>query len=267
VIAIHGNSKYGKLDADKFPVLASLNISNSDGFVTQHYFDGMLTEMVYLLGKENRCIDYKNYKNGTSKRLVSIPKHDDGAVFLKMAHRPYNLWIESLIEFLAGGSCNGHESATWLATYSGRHYKEEMTGVADKLGLGKRKMDSISFHAMATAIHANVTQRGGIKIHFNDWAGHRIFETDKALKDRIIENVIKPTTGVFEYAKDTPAKYSQPRECVYWKRRPVLCVAQDIAGLVEEEGGSLAPYKTVHNNQKKLIMTLLIGADHGVGGW
>jgi hypothetical protein len=43
-----------------------------------------------------------------------------------------------------------------------------MTGVADKLGLGKIKMDSISFHAMETAIHANVTQQRGIKRHFND---------------------------------------------------------------------------------------------------
>jgi hypothetical protein len=108
-----------------------------------------------------------------------------------------------------------------------------MAGVADKLGLGKRKMDSISFHAMATAIHANVTQQRGIKRQFNDWAGCRMFETNKALKDRINENVIKPTTVVFEYANDTTAKYSQPRECVeYWKRCPTLCVAQDIAGLV-----------------------------------
>jgi hypothetical protein len=85
----------------------------------------------------------RNKKNATSKRLVSIPNHDDGAVCSKMARRPDSLWIESLIEFLAGGSCNGHESATWLATYIGSHYKEEMTVVADKLGLGKRKMDSI----------------------------------------------------------------------------------------------------------------------------
>jgi hypothetical protein len=184
-------------------VLASLNISNIDGFVTHHYFDGMLTDLVSFLGKENRCIDYKNYKNGTSQRLVSIPKHDDGAVFSNMACRPDNLWIESLIEFLAGGSCNVHESATWLATYLGYHYNEEMTGVADKRGLGKRKMDSISSHAMATAIHGNVTQQRGIKRHFNDWEGRSMFETYKALKDRIIENVIKPTTGVFEYPKDT----------------------------------------------------------------
>jgi hypothetical protein len=174
-IARHGNSKYVNLDADKFPVLASLNISNSDGFVTQHYFDGMLTELVYLFGKDNRCIDFKNYKNGTSRRLVSITKHDDGALFLKMARLPDNLWIESLIEFLEGGSCNEHESATWLATYFGRHYKEEMTGVADKIGLGQIKMDYISFHAMATAIHVNVTQRRGIKRHFNDWAGRIMF--------------------------------------------------------------------------------------------
>jgi hypothetical protein len=73
-----------------------------------------------------------------------------------------------------------------------------MTGVAGKLKLGKRKMYSISFHAMATAIHANVTQQRGIKRQFNDWAGCRMFETDKALKDCIIENVIKPTTGVFK---------------------------------------------------------------------
>jgi hypothetical protein len=144
---MHRNSKYVKLDADKFPVLASFNISNSDGFVTQHYFDGMLTELVYFLGKEYRCIDYKNYKNVRIQRLVSIPKHDDGAIFLKMARRLDTLWIESLIEFLPGGSCNEHESATWLATYIGRHYEEEMIGVADKLGLGKRKMDSISFQA------------------------------------------------------------------------------------------------------------------------
>jgi hypothetical protein len=91
---MHRNLKYVKLDADKFPVLASLNISNSDDFVTQHYVYGMLTELVYLFVKDNRCIDYKNYKNGTSQRLVSIPKHDDGAVFLKMARRPDTLWIE-----------------------------------------------------------------------------------------------------------------------------------------------------------------------------
>jgi hypothetical protein len=110
-----------------------------------------------------------------------------------------------------------------------------MTRVADKLGLGKRKMDSISFHSMATAIHMNVTEQRGIKRHFNDWTGRRMFETDKALKDRIIENVIKPTTGFFEYAKDT-IKYSQPRERVnYWRQCPALCFAQDIAGLVEEE--------------------------------
>jgi hypothetical protein len=114
---MHINSKYVKLDGDKIPVLASLKISNSDGFVTQNYVDGMLTELVYLLGKENRCIDYKNYKNGTSQRLVIIPKHDDRAVFLKMARRPDNLWIESLIKFLLGGSCNERESATWLALY------------------------------------------------------------------------------------------------------------------------------------------------------
>jgi hypothetical protein len=72
-------------------VIASLNISNSDGFVTQHYFDDMLTELVYLLSKEKRCIYYKNYKNGTSQRSVSIPRHDDGAVFLKMARRTDNL--------------------------------------------------------------------------------------------------------------------------------------------------------------------------------
>jgi hypothetical protein len=63
-ITMHINSKYAKLDANKFPVLARLNISNSDGFVTQHYCDVILTELLYLLGKENRCIDYKNYKNG-----------------------------------------------------------------------------------------------------------------------------------------------------------------------------------------------------------
>jgi hypothetical protein len=86
---------------------------------------------------------------------------------------------------------------------------------------------------MATAIHANVTQQRGITRHFNDWAGRSMFETYKALKDRIIENVINPTTGVFEYAKDTTTNYSQPRERVkYWKRCPALCVAQDIAGLV-----------------------------------
>jgi hypothetical protein len=62
-IVMHRNSKYVKLDADKFPVLAILNIRNSDVFVTLHYFDGMLTELVDLLGKQNRCIDYKNYKN------------------------------------------------------------------------------------------------------------------------------------------------------------------------------------------------------------
>jgi hypothetical protein len=39
------------MDADKFTVLASFNISNSDGFVMQHYVDGMLTELVYLLVK------------------------------------------------------------------------------------------------------------------------------------------------------------------------------------------------------------------------
>jgi hypothetical protein len=45
-----------------------------------------------------------------------------------------------------------------------------------------------------------------------------MFEIEKALKDRIIENVINPTTGVFEYAKDTTTKCSQPREHVkYWK--------------------------------------------------
>jgi hypothetical protein len=121
---------------------------------------------------------------------------------------------------------------------------------------------------VATAINANVTQQRGIKRHFNDWKGHRMFETENALKDRIIENVIKPATRVFEYAKDTPAKYSQPRKRVkYWKRCPTLCVAQDIAGLVEEEGWLLAPYETVHNNQKKLGMPLLIRADHGVGAW
>jgi hypothetical protein len=109
---MHINSKYVKLDGDKIPVLASLKISNSDGFVTQNYVDGMLTELVYLLGKENRCIDYKNYKNGTSQRLVSIPKHDNGDVFLKMARRPDNLWIESLINFLPGDSCNERKSVT-----------------------------------------------------------------------------------------------------------------------------------------------------------
>jgi hypothetical protein len=51
-ITMHRNSEYVKLDADTFPVLDILNICNSDGFVTQHYFDGMLTELVYLLGKE-----------------------------------------------------------------------------------------------------------------------------------------------------------------------------------------------------------------------
>jgi hypothetical protein len=61
-----------------------------------------------------------------------------------------------------------------------------MTGVTDKLGLGKRKIDSVSFHAMATAIHANVTQHRVIKRHFNDWEGHSMFEKYKALKDRII---------------------------------------------------------------------------------
>jgi hypothetical protein len=152
--------------------------------------------------------------------------------------------------------------------YSGRHYKEETTGLADKLGLGKRKIDSVSFHAMATAIHANVTPHRGIKRHFNDWAGRSIFETSKALKDRIIENAIKPTTEVFEYAEDKTTKYFQPRERVkYWKRCPTLCITQDIAGLLEEEGGSLALYETVLKNQKKLGMTLLIGVDHGVGAW
>jgi hypothetical protein len=79
-------------------------------------------------------------------------------------------------------------------------------------------MDSFSFHAMATAIHANMTQQYGIKRQCNDWTGRRIFETEKALKDRIIENMIGPITGVFEYAKDTTTKCSQPREHVkYWK--------------------------------------------------
>jgi hypothetical protein len=40
----------------------------------------------------------------TSQWLVSIPKHNDGAVFLKMSRLPDNIWIESLIEFLRDGS-------------------------------------------------------------------------------------------------------------------------------------------------------------------
>jgi hypothetical protein len=78
-------------------------------------------------------------------------------------------------------NCNKVHRA-WLATYMGQHYKEYMTGVAYTLGFGKRKMDSISFHEMATAIDADVRQQRGINRHFNDWAGHIIFETDKALK-------------------------------------------------------------------------------------
>jgi hypothetical protein len=75
-------------------------------------------------------------------------------------------------------------------------------------------MDYVLFHAMATAIHANMTQQRGIKRQFNDWAGRSMFEIDKALKDRIIENVTKPTTGVFECANDITTTYSHPRERV-----------------------------------------------------
>jgi hypothetical protein len=108
-IVMHRNSKYVKLDANKFPVLSSLNISNIDGFL--HNIILMVYWLIWyiFLEKKNICIYYKNYENGTSERLVSIPKHDDGAVFLKMERRPDNIWIESLIKFLPGGSWNERE--------------------------------------------------------------------------------------------------------------------------------------------------------------
>jgi hypothetical protein len=41
-IMIHRNLTYEKLDANKFPVLASLNISNSDAFGTHHSFESLV---------------------------------------------------------------------------------------------------------------------------------------------------------------------------------------------------------------------------------
>jgi hypothetical protein len=67
----------------------------------------------------------------------------------------------------------------------------------------------VSFHIMAISIHFNVTHQRGMNQHYNQWSGRNMYDANKELKARIIDNVARPMTGLCEYRKYRTRKYAQ----------------------------------------------------------
>jgi hypothetical protein len=94
-------------------------------------------------------------------------------------------------------------------------------------------MPAVAFHAMYTAINANVSQQCGIKRHMNDFFGWRMFDIYKDLKVKVAKKVVESVHGTLDYIKpvSTEQAYSQePEKIKYWHRNPAKCVAAEVAG-------------------------------------
>jgi hypothetical protein len=141
----------------EIPLLAKVNANKHDALIHHHYLDGLLTELVSLLGSDDRSVDYKNFRNGKCYRLVNVPKHENGTICFKLPYLKNNMWVESMLDFFAGDKCERNHAAKWMAMYFARYYKEEASSVATKLSMVPNKnMDAVSFQAMETAINANI---------------------------------------------------------------------------------------------------------------
>jgi hypothetical protein len=133
---------------------------------------------------------------------VNVPKHDNATTLYKLVRHQDSIWVESLLEFLSENSKGNKDSAKWLATNFDKQCKEELSVVAKTMSFGLNiKISAVNFHAMSTAIHANVSQQGGIKRHINDFFGRSMFEVDKDLKANVAKKVVEPVTGTMGYIK------------------------------------------------------------------
>jgi hypothetical protein len=115
--ATRNSNLQGRLQVDevKLPLMCKLKRNSSDNFIIQHIIDGLLTELVYVVGTSDRCRDYTNCRNINSYRLVNVPKHDNATTFYKLARREDSVWVESLLEILSSNSKEKKDTAKWLA--------------------------------------------------------------------------------------------------------------------------------------------------------
>jgi hypothetical protein len=194
----------GRLPVDevKFPLLSELKRNITDNFISQHIINGLLTELISVVGTSDRSVDYINYRNSKLYRLVNVPTHDNATTFNNIARLQDNMWVESLLEILSGNSKEKKDAAEWLATYLGKQYKEEMSVVAETMSFGlNMKMPAVAFHAMSTMINGNVSQKRGIKRHMNDFFGRRMFDVDKDLKAKVAKKLVEPVHDTLDYVK------------------------------------------------------------------
>jgi hypothetical protein len=139
-------------------------------------------------------------------------------------------------------------------------------------------MDAVSFHAMATAVNAHITQPRGIKHHITAFFGRPMFEADKGPMASVHSTVEKTTYGKFEFTQvkiDPKCQgqdhYSRVAEQVsYWHRDPAIIVGKYTTGQVAEDlkrdgTTEIAPYITTQRGRNRKGMPVLIDADHGKG--
>jgi hypothetical protein len=177
--------------------------------------------------------------------MINVSKHDIGEKCLHLSRRKNDLWMESLLDALAGDNCKTDQAAGWVSMYRGQHHKEEAVAVANKLSLGPNtQMNDVTFQAVATDINASVSTHRGINRNINDFFVKRMFETDRALKARIESRVEKYVRGKFEFTQVTAYPkcvnskddYSRESEKVSYRYRdPSQCVARYIAGQVADD--------------------------------
>jgi hypothetical protein len=95
----------------KIQLLEKVNANKNDNLIHRHYLDGLLTELVSLLGSHDRSVDYKKCWNGKCYHLVNVPKHESGTFFQKFSRLKKNMWVESMMDFLAGDECERKHAA------------------------------------------------------------------------------------------------------------------------------------------------------------
>jgi hypothetical protein len=150
-----------ELDEKDNPLLSSFQKNKDNNFIPRHIIDGLLTEIYALLGSDHGTINYTNNRNAKACTIINVPKHDNGATFLHLSRRKNNCWFLSMLAALVSDMCEMKDATALVSTYLGRFHNEEASKVAIKMNLGgsNKKMDAVSFHAMAAAVNANINQQ------------------------------------------------------------------------------------------------------------
>jgi hypothetical protein len=120
--------------------------------------------------------------------------------------------------------------------YLGKQYKEDMSVVAETISFGlSKKVSNADFHAMYTAINANMSQQHGIKHHMNDFCDRRMFEIDTDLEAKVAKKVVESVQGILDYVKPVSTEHEcsqDPEKITYRQHDPAKCVAVEVVGLV-----------------------------------